>query len=487
MTARHRAAGTPGPLAGNPDAAEQLVEARIGADGVEEGVCDDVQEAGLTPGVALIEPPESVRGIARGGIKRGRRERALLPLPRARGEDICQARQDRVRIAAAQRLPHLAHRRCSSRPEELRPFVHRLVAARQQPEREPDTVVEFPAPREETGQFPALLDHLVVVACRVRMVEEDAARRPERRVEAEHASDLLEAARGVAGYHQVVGVGVPDHGRIGIHPDRLAQRLPGAGEIPVPVQRHVGDDAGGFGQRGIEREGALRSVARLRQNVRGGIADEGLRRCRQGKANPGRRERRVVVQRLAIEPGGGLQPLAGEREVGVPAPEVGINDVGPDRAGGRAGHRGRFLRHRQLDLASDGPGEFRHEAEHVRRRALVAVRPQMVVVRRANQLHVDEDPVTRPQDRPFDHGVHLQLAGNVRQRRGLAPVTHRRRARPHLEAARRRAAGQLGDERVVNAVGEVVLLVRARRAERADLRAEAPGTLTPRLERGTTG
>jgi hypothetical protein len=86
--------------------------------------------------------------------------------------------------------------------------------------------------------------------------------------------------------------------------------------------------------------------------------------------------------------------------------------------------------------------------------AVVALGPDVLVGRAADELRGDPDPVPLPQDGALDEGIDAQLLRDVFQRLLFAPVLHDGGPRRDAEDSQFR---DFRDERVVHSVHEVVL------------------------------
>ena len=131
-------------------------------------------------------------------------------------------------------------------------------------------------------------------------------------------------------------------------------------------------------------------------------------------------------------------------------------------------------------------GYVGEEGENVLQVAVVALGPHVLVGRPPDELGRDPHATVGPEDRALEERVHPELARDVLHREGLALVPHHRVARGHPEGTDLR---ELGDERVVEAVHEVVLggvvgeVVEGEDGDRAD-----PGRAAfPRHERAQAG
>ena len=148
-----------------------------------------------------------------------------------------------------------------------------------------------------------------------------------------------------------------------------------------------------------------------------------------------------------------LDRLPGGSDQGVPALQVLEVRLGVHRGAPRELRRlgGREL---DRDLPRHGLGQLALQAEHVLELAVVAVGPERLVAARGDELHADAHAVADEQRRALEDRVDVQLARDLGERLRGPLVLHRRGARDH---AQRLDAGEVGDDRLGHAVGEVLL------------------------------
>ena len=131
-------------------------------------------------------------------------------------------------------------------------------------------------------------------------------------------------------------------------------------------------------------------------------------------------------------------------------------------------HRGRplgFGRHQlRLERVGHALRDLALDREDVLQFAVVALRPQVAVVVRVDQLQVDVHLLAGLLHAAFEHGRDTELLGDDLQVRRMARVLRGRRARDHLEVA---DAGKPSQDLVLHAGREVgVVLVLAEVFER---------------------
>ena len=110
-----------------------------------------------------------------------------------------------------------------------------------------------------------------------------------------------------------------------------------------------------------------------------------------------------------------------------------IELVGLRVNGAGACQTGSLLR-RDLDpnLGRDRLCHVAFERQNVAQVALVALRPQVPVARRMDQLRGDPHPVSHPLHGAFDDPIHTQLPRDLRQRLVRLLVVHHGCSRDHL-------------------------------------------------------
>ena len=107
-----------------------------------------------------------------------------------------------------------------------------------------------------------------------------------------------------------------------------------------------------------------------------------------------------------------------------------------------------------LHLLKNGMCHFFGQRECPIKLTVVAFRPDVCIVRGANQLQGHVHPGRRPDDRAFHDPVYSEFARNLRQRARRSFVPHRRGAGHDPQGP---IFGERGDELVSHSVGEVVL------------------------------
>ena len=190
----------------------------------------------------------------------------------------------------------------------------------------------------------------------------------------------------------------------------------------------------GLGQPGVQLDGLQRCflherhrfqrrpILVLQHAVRLRLADMRLRVAR------------VFPNGLLEELQGGRGPLLGPPLEGVDPLQVGLVRFGGDVAG--RGERGLVLRGQlKLDLRRDVACKCALHDHDFLPRALVAVRPQVLVALAVNELGRDPNAVTGTEDRSLEDGVHVELPGDLRQRLVRALVAHDRRGGDDLKRA----------------------------------------------------
>ena len=119
----------------------------------------------------------------------------------------------------------------------------------------------------------------------------------------------------------------------------------------------------------------------------------------------------------------------------------------------RRGQRGGLVwRQLRLEHVGDLLRHLAFDRKHVLQFAIESLRPQMRVVARVDQLHIDAHGVAGFLHAAFEHVRHTQFAGDYLQVVRLAFVTLGRSARDHLQIAN---AGQAGEDLVLDAFGKI--------------------------------
>ena len=302
-------------------------------------------------------------------------------------------------------------------------------------------------------------DGLVEAALEVEHVRQRSRDRESQRVERLGATSLgdrlLEAGLGGEQLRvPLVGCGVA-----GILRDGLAESA--LGPIPVPVEEEADEAERGvrLGEPWVEIERAAgrgpRPRGRLQRRNAAEVGQDvvGVREPRvcRGVTRIGRDRLLEEVGRAPHLGGGGLVPAVTSAQVGLVGARV---------------HRPRSaqafpLARRELDLhlACDRLRQLALERQDVAHVALVALRPEMPVGGRLDELHGDAHAVAGAEHRPFHDRVHAQLARDLGQGSTHALVLHGGGARGH---AQRPDPGEVGDQRLGHAVGEELLLRVAR-------------------------
>ena len=67
----------------------------------------------------------------------------------------------------------------------------------------------------------------------------------------------------------------------------------------------------------------------------------------------------------------------------------------------------------EFDPLDDLLSNLAVQSEHVAQIAIVALRPEMTIVARIDQLRRDAHPILVPKDRPFEHRLHIELASDL--------------------------------------------------------------------------
>ena len=110
----------------------------------------------------------------------------------------------------------------------------------------------------------------------------------------------------------------------------------------------------------------------------------------------------------------------------------------------------------RLDSAGDCPGHLTLQHQNPAQFPLVVFGPQMLVGRSVNELHGNAHLFPLASHSPFNHSIHAQFAGNLRQGFPCATlVMHHRSTRDDLKST---DLGKLGDQRFGHAIREILLL-----------------------------
>src|SRR5439155_2351138 len=136
---------------------------------------------------------------------------------------------------------------------------------------------------------------------------------------------------------------------------------------------------------------------------------------------------RMPGDRLLVVADRSPHPGVAERAPVVAPPQVEVVGLGIDLgSGGEALALRR--REREPDVRGDVARHLALQCEHVLQVPLVALRPQMTVARRLDELGDDSHAVAGPHDRALDDPAHAQLARDLRDGLLRALVLHHRGA-----------------------------------------------------------
>ena len=106
------------------------------------------------------------------------------------------------------------------------------------------------------------------------------------------------------------------------------------------------------------------------------------------------------------------------------------------------------------DFLSNSAGYSTLERERVAEISFVTFCPDLFVNGDPDQLGRDPYAITRMQHASFNHGIDIQLTGNLGQRLASALIGHRGRARDHTYRA---DLPEVGDQFVGHSIGEIIL------------------------------
>jgi len=226
----------------------------------------------------------------------------------------------------------------------------------------------------------------------------------------------------------------------------------GAFEIELVKELHLRARGERFRQVRIELQCLVDRGARLRHDLPRRADASGELDVGVGETRVREREPRVLRDRAAEVLLGFGERLRSESQERDPPLQVQLVGLGVH---GSLPRELRALLRRDLhaDLPGDRARDVTLDREDVAQLPVVAFRPHLAF-RRIDQPGVDADVVARPEHRPLDDRVHVEVPRDLRKRLLRSLVAHGRGPRDHAE---RRDLGKARDELVRHPVGEVFL------------------------------